>query len=69
MVLTRSQTTKTDQRELENMEYSSDNESECSIPEVLSREQNIDFNDGDELNYQKNSGRDSVNQRFSWRHE
>ena len=65
MVLTRSQTTKTDQRELENMEYSSDNKSECSIPEVLTREQKIGFNDGDVLNYQNNCGRDSVNQRFS----
>ena len=47
------------------MEYSSDNESECSIPEVLTREQIIEFNNGDVLNYQNNSARDSVNQRFS----
>ena len=40
-------------------------EGECSIPEVLSREQIIEFNDGDVLNYQNNSGRNSVNQRFS----
>ena len=40
-------------------------EGECSIPEVLSREQIIEFNDGDVLNHQNNSGLDSVNQRFS----
>ena len=47
------------------MDRHSDSESECSIPEVLTREQIIEFNDGDVLNYQNNSGRDSVNQRFS----
>ena len=43
MVLTRFQTTKTDQRELKNMEYSSDDESERSVPEVLSRDQMTEF--------------------------
>ena len=43
----------------------SDSETECSIPEVLTREQITEFNDGDVLNYQNHSGRDSVNQRFS----
>ena len=47
------------------MDRHRDSESECSIPEVLTREQISEFNDGDVLNYQHNSGRDTVNQRFS----
>ena len=47
------------------MDRHSDSESECSIPEVLTRERISEFNDGDVLNYQHSSGRDTVNQRFS----
>ena len=64
MVLTRSQTTKTDQRELENMEYSSDHESERSVPEVLSRDQMTEFENGEILGRRNNSEQNSVEQRF-----
>ena len=65
MVKTRSQTIRDNQIEPNEMDRHSDSESECSIPEVLTREQIIEFNDGDVLNYQNNFGQDSVNQRFS----
>ena len=65
MVKTRSQTIRNIQVEPNEMDRQSDSESECSIPEVLTREQFPEFNDGDVLNYQNHSGRDSVNQRFS----
>ena len=65
MVTKRSQTFRDNQIEPNEMDRHSDTESECSIPEVLTREQIIEFIDGDVLNYQNNSGRDSVNQRFS----
>ena len=47
------------------MDRHCDSENECSIPEVLTREQISEFNEGDVLNYLHNSGRDTVNQRFS----
>ena len=46
------------------MDRHSDSESECSVPEVLTREQTSEFNHGDVLNYQHSSGRDTVNQRY-----
>ena len=42
----------------------SESESESSIPEVITREQINEFNDGDVLNYQNYVERDTVNQRF-----
>ena len=65
MVKTRSQTIRNNQIEPNEMDRQSDSESKCSIPEVLTREQITEFNDGDVLNYQNQSGRDSVNQRSS----
>ena len=65
MVKTRSQTLRSIQIEPNEMNRHGDSESESSIPEVLTREQLSEFNDGDVLNYQINSGRDTVNQRFS----
>ena len=65
MVKTRSQTFRNNQIEPNEMDRHSDSESECSIPEVLARQKISGINDGDVLNYQHNSGRDNVNQRFS----
>ena len=65
MVKTRSQTLRNKQIKPNEMDRHSYSESEFSIPEVLPREQISEFNDGDVLNHQHNSGRDTVNQRFS----
>ena len=65
MVKTRSQSLRDNQLETNKMDRHSDSESECSIPEVFTREHISEFNDGDVLNYQHSSGRDTVNQRFS----
>ena len=46
------------------MEYSSDNESECSVPEVLSRDQMTEFENGEILDRRNNSEQSSVEQRF-----
>ena len=65
MVLTRSQATKADQRELESMVYPSDNESECSVPEVLSRDQIDELDGGNLIRTDYNSEHRSTDQRFS----
>ena len=65
MVLTRSQATKADQRELESMEYPSDNESECSAPEVLSRDQIDELDGGNLIRTDYNLEQRSIDQRFS----
>ena len=65
MVLTRSQATKADQRELESMEYPSDNESERSVPEVLSRDQIDELDDGNLIRTDYNLEQRSIDQRFS----
>ena len=65
MVLTRSQATKADQRELESMEYPSDNESECSVPEVLSRDQIDELDGGNLISTDYNLEQRSIDQRFS----
>ena len=62
MVETRSQTIRDNQTESDKMDRHSDSERERSIPEVLTREQIIEFNDRDVLNYQNNTERDSANQ-------
>ena len=51
MVKTRSQTKRNNQIEPNKMDRHSDSESECSIPEVVTREQITEFNDGDVINY------------------
>ena len=65
MVLTRSQATKADQRELESMEYPSDNESECSVPEFLSRDQIDELDGGNLIGTDYNLEQRSIDQRFS----
>ena len=64
MVKTRSQTTRDNLIESNRMDRHSNSESESNSPEDVTREQIIEFNDGDVLNYQHNTERDTVNQRF-----
>ena len=65
MVKTRSQTARDTLIESNRMDRNSDSDSECSIPEILFREQISEFNDGDVLNYRNNAERSTVNQRFT----
>ena len=65
MVNTRSQTAKNSSTETYVVDTYSDTESGSSIPEVLSRRQMTEFDDGDLINSQKNAERNDVNQRFS----
>ena len=44
---------------------SSDTESECSVPEVLSRDQIDELNDGNPIRTDYNSEQRSIDQRFS----
>ena len=46
------------------MEQNSDNESENSLPEVLSRNQMNEFDNGDIINSRQNPNSSSVDQRF-----
>ena len=62
MVVTRSQSKINNSLVFETM---SDSESYHSIPEVLSRVQMIDFEDGEILNRNRGSGNDSIERRFS----
>ena len=64
MVKARSQNTRTETASITRMEGYSDNESECSLPEVFSREQTNDFDNGDLLGRRTNSEQNMVNQRF-----
>ena len=61
MVVTRSQTR--DDNALESTRMS-DNESDASFPEALTKEQMIDFVSNDILNRQSNSERNVTGQRF-----
>ena len=61
MVITRSQTR--DNNTLESTRMS-DNESEASFPEALTREQMIKFDSNDILNRQNNAERNVIDQRF-----
>ena len=49
MVITRSQSSQNRQVETENMDRSSDNGSEASFPELLSRDQMVDLDSDDVL--------------------
>ena len=57
MVVTRSQSYRTNSIEFETM---SDSESDHSVPEVLSRDKMIEFDNGDVLNRDKNFDRNWI---------
>ena len=61
MVITRSQTRDSNTLESRRM---SDNESEASFPEALTKEQMIEFDSNDILNRKNNTGRNMIDQRF-----
>ena len=65
MVPTRSQSNKV--REVDNsaMDRSSDNESEASFPDILSRDQMTEFDTDDLLNKQRNTFGYSIDQHFN----
>ena len=65
MVTTRSQSSQNRQLEAENMDRSSDNESESSFPDILSRDQIVDLDSDDVLTRQQNSSNYSIDQRFN----
>ena len=65
MVITRSQSSQNRQVETENMDRSSDNESEASFPELLSRDQMVDLDSDDVLTRRQNSNSYSIDQRFN----
>ena len=64
MVNTRSQHVDSYAASSSRMEQNSDNESENSFPEVLSRNQMNEFEDGDVFNSRHNHNSSSVDQRF-----
>ena len=67
MVITRSQSSQNRQVETENMDRSSDNESEASFPELLSRDQMVDsdVDSDDVLTRRQNSNSYNIDQRFN----
>ena len=65
MVNTRSRTARDAPSNMNGSDRYSDTESESSIPEVLTREQMNDFDNGDLLDYGNETERRSVNQRFT----
>ena len=64
MVNTRSQNVDSYAACSSGMEQNSDNESEYSFPNTLSRNQINDFENGDLINVRQNSSSNSVDQRF-----
>ena len=65
MVITRSQSSQNRQVEIENMDRSSDNESESSFPELLSRDQMVDLDSDDVLTRRQNGDNYNIDQRFN----
>ena len=65
MVITRSQSSQNRQVETENMDRSSDNESEASFPELLSRDQMVDLDSDDVLTRRQNGNSYNIDQRFN----
>ena len=65
MVITRSQSSQNRQVEIENMDRSSDNESESSFPELLSRDQMVDLDSDDVLTRRQNGNNYNIDQRFN----
>ena len=65
MVNTRFQTSRYILVDMSGMDRSSDSESDSSVPEILTRDQIIEFKNGDLLNYQNDNDRHTVDLRFS----
>ena len=65
MVNTRSQVTDNQHTFMCRTDRHSDTESESSVPEVLTREQMSEFDNGNLLDYSGESERRAVNQRFT----
>ena len=65
MVITRSQSSQNRQVETENMDRSSDNESEASFPELLSRDQMVDLDSDDVLTRRQNSNSYNIDQQLN----
>ena len=65
MVTTRSQSSQNRQVETENMDRSSDNESESSFSDLSSRDQIVDLDSDDVLTRCQNSNNYSIDQRFN----
>ena len=65
MVNTRSQTARNNLVDISRMDRNSDSESDSSVPEILTRDQINEFNNGDLLNYQNGNDRHAVDLRFS----
>ena len=65
MVNTRSRTAKNTHSNMNGTDRYSDAESESSVPEVLTREQMNEFDDGNLLDYGDESEHHTVNQRFN----
>ena len=65
MVITRSQSSQNRQVETEKMDRSSDNESEASFPELLSRDQMVDLDSDDVSTRRQNSNSYNIDQRFN----
>ena len=64
MVNTRSQSARNNITEANTMDRYSDNESESGVPEVLSRYQMTEFEDGELLDRKVNIGQNSGHRRF-----
>ena len=65
MVSTRSRTAKNTHSNMNGTDRYSDAESESSVPEVLTREQMNEFDNGNLLDYGNESEHRTVNQRFN----
>ena len=64
MVNTRSQLRTSNPAFMSGMDRHSDTESECSVPEVLSRDQMAEFDDGNLIRIRCTSEQKSIDQRF-----
>ena len=64
MVTTRSQSSRNFQTENINMDRTSDNESEASFPDILSREQMTELDSNNLLNDRNNIEKNMIDQRF-----
>ena len=65
MVTTRSQSNRISEVDNSAMDRSSDNESEASFPDILSRDQMTELDTDDLLNRQRNTDGYSIDQRFN----
>ena len=65
MVTTRSQSNRNRELNIETMDRSSDNESESTFPDILSRDQIADLDSDDLLNRQQSNDNLSIDRRFN----